>query len=61
MRGETEIETDSEEIESDTDFESSNDEGSDEKRPSSRQPSEKLVKLREHRANARQIFEGLSK
>lgn len=46
MRGETTVETDSEEVDSDADFDSSIDDGSEEKRPSSRQPSAKLVKIR---------------
>ena len=46
MRGETMVETDSEEVESDADFDTSNDDGSEEKRPSSRQPSAKLQKIR---------------
>ena len=60
-RGETEIHTDSEEVESDTDFESSKDDGSEERQQIVRQPSAKLIKLRQHRSNARQIFDGLSK
>ena len=40
------VETDSEEVESDADFDTSNDDGSEEKRPSSRQPSAKLLKIR---------------
>ena len=46
MRGESTVETDSEEVESDSDFDSSIDDGSEEKRPSSRQPSAKLLKIR---------------